>query len=128
MRNLNRKFSKLMAQRNNNKEMQFKMDAVLNRSSKELELTAVETRILARGFKFRPLLQRLPIKDIVIGIETLIKTAKMPPETATELRNITITEIDKCKERRKENHQNLFYRDKNGKLSKHSLQIQTEES
>ena len=52
MRNLNRKFSKLMAQRNNNKEMQFKTDAVLNRSSKEL--TVVETRILARGFKFRP--------------------------------------------------------------------------
>ena len=70
-----------MAQRNNNKEMQFKTDAVLNRSLKEL--TAVETRILARGFKFRPSLQRLPIKDIVIGIETLIKTAKMPPETAT---------------------------------------------
>jgi hypothetical protein len=107
MRNLNRKFSKLMAQRNNNKEMQFKMDAVLNRSSKEL--TAVETRILARGFKFRPSLQRLPIKDIVIGIETLIKTAKMPPETATELRNITITEIDKMQrtEKRKPSKPNL---------------------
>ena len=46
----------------------------------------------------------------MIGIETLIKTAKMPPETATELRNITITEIDKMQrtEKRKPSKPNLL--------------------
>ena len=43
-------------------------------------------------------LQQLPIKDIIIGTETLIKTAGIKPDVATKLRNMTIKEIGRMQD------------------------------
>jgi hypothetical protein len=74
-------------------------NAVINLSSKGLSQD--ETNVLARGFKFRPTLKELPIREIIIATETLIKTASIPPPTAAHLRNTTLTEIEKMKDREK---------------------------
>jgi hypothetical protein len=52
----------------------------VNRSSKPL--TLAETRVLARGFKFRPSLEHLPIEDYIVATETVIKSAKLPIDVA----------------------------------------------
>ena len=49
--------------------------------------------MLVLGFKFRPMLEELPTSDIIIGTETLLKTAGAQPDIATRLRNMTIREI-----------------------------------
>ena len=46
---------------------------MVNLSSKKL--SEEETNVLARGFKFRPTLEELPTRDIIIRTETLIKKA-----------------------------------------------------
>ena len=91
-----------MEQREAKPHTQYKMDAVLNLSSKEL--TADERRELAS-----PTLRKLPIKEIIIGVETLIKTANIPTETAMDLRNTTIREIDRMErlEKKKPTKPNL---------------------
>ena len=52
-----------------------------------------ETRVLARGFKFRPT-PNLPMKDIVIGTEALIKTAKVALEIANHMRSRIVKKIN----------------------------------
>ena len=47
------------------------------------KLSEEETNMLARGFKFRPTLEELPFRDIILGTETLIKTAGVQPDVAT---------------------------------------------
>ena len=73
-----------MAQKQTRPALNLKLDAVVNLSSKKL--SEDETNVLARGFKFRPTLQQLLIKDIIIGTETLAKTAGMKPDVPTKLR------------------------------------------
>ena len=41
-----------------------------------------ETNVLESGFKFRPTLEEPPIRNIIIGTETLIKTAGVQPDVA----------------------------------------------
>ena len=71
MKIFDKKFARMMSERKNRPAVQFKMDAVLNLSSKEL--SPEEKRVLARGFKFRPTLNEIPVTDLIIGTETLIK-------------------------------------------------------
>ena len=47
---LNKKFSQMMAQRSDRPKVTYKLDAVINLSSREL--SEDEKRVLARGFKF----------------------------------------------------------------------------
>ena len=83
MKILNKKFSKSL------------LDAVLNISKKEL--TEDETRVLARGFKFRPT-PNLPIKDVIIGTEALIKTTKVAPEIANHMRSRIVKELNRMQD------------------------------
>ena len=71
--------------------MKFKLDAVLNLSSKDF--SQEETPVLARGFKFRPTLEKLPTKDIILATEKFFKIAGISDDTATKIRNMTIKEI-----------------------------------
>ena len=80
---LDHKFARLMAQKQKRPALNLKLDAVVNLSSKKL--SEDETIVLARGFKFRPTLQQLPIKDIIIGTETLIKTAGIKTRCSNEI-------------------------------------------
>ena len=111
MKVMNKKFAQLMSQKTQHNTVRYKTDAVLNLSSKQL--STVQTNVLARGFKFRPTLRTIPIQDIIIGIESLIKTAKLSTETATNLRNTTIKEIDRMERRENRNptKQNLSKRE-----------------
>ena len=104
---MNKKFSHMMATRPDRPPVKYKLDAVLNLSSKDL--TEDEARVLARGFKFRPTLAQLPIKDIIISTEALIKTAKITPDVATRMRTKVAKEIDRMqdRERRRPTKQNL---------------------
>ena len=85
-----------MAQKQKRPAPNLKLDSVVNLSSKKL--SEDETNVLARGFKFTLTLQELPIKDIIIGTETLIKTAGIKPDVATKLRNMTIKEIGRMQD------------------------------
>jgi hypothetical protein len=107
MKILNKKCSHMMAIRPDRPIVKYKLDAVLNLSSKDL--TEDEARVLARGFKFRPTLTQLPIKDIIISTEALIKTAKIAPNVATRMRTKVAKEIDRMqdRERRRPTKQNL---------------------
>ena len=100
MKNLNQKFTKLVNQRKKTVITRYKTDAVLNLSS--IDLSADETRVLAQGFIFSPTLRELPIRDIIIGVEALVKTGKITQEIATDPRNTTITEIDRMQRREKQ--------------------------
>ena len=92
------KFSKLLAQKTDRPQMRYKLDAVLNLSKKEL--TEDEIRVLARGFKFRPT-PNLPIKDVIIGTEALIKTTKVAPEIANHMRSRIVKELNRMQDREK---------------------------
>ena len=89
-----------MSMKEKKPSMKFKLDAVLNLSSKKL--SQEEAQILARGFKFRPTLEELPIKDIIVATETLIKTAGISDDTATKIRNMTIKEIGHMQDEEKD--------------------------
>ena len=104
---LERKFAQLMSQKQKSMPPNLKLDAVVNLSSKEL--SEEETNVLARGFKFRPTLEELPIKEIIIGTEALIKTAGVQPDVASRLRNMTIKEIGRMQdlEKRRPTKKNL---------------------
>jgi hypothetical protein len=39
-------------------------------------------KVLARGFKFRPSLDYIPVEDYIIATESAIKSTKMPAESA----------------------------------------------
>ena len=107
MKILNKKFSHIMATKPDTPPVKYKLDAVLNLSSKYL--TEDEARVLARGFKFRPTLAQLPIKDIIISTEDLIKTASIAPDVATRMRTKVAKEIDQMqdRERHRPTKQNL---------------------
>ena len=83
----------MMAARQDRTQVRYKLDAVINLSS--VDLTEDETRVLARGFKFRPTLKELPIQEIIIGTEALIKSAKVEPDIAIRLRGKVSKEIDR---------------------------------
>ena len=107
MKKLNKKFSQMMIEQKHRPKMQYKLDAVINQSKKEL--SEDETRVLARGFKFRPSLKELPIKDIVVGTEAYIKTAKVAQEIANHMRSRVAKEIDRmqAREKRRPTKQNM---------------------
>ena len=97
----------MMIEQKHRPKMQYKLDAVINQSKKEL--SEDETRVLARGFKFRPSLKELPIKDIVVGTEAYIKTAKVAQEIANHMRSRVAKEIDRmqAREKRRPTKQNM---------------------
>ena len=107
MKIFDKKFARMMSERKNRPAVQFKMDAVLNLSSKEL--SPEEKRVLARGFKFRPTLNEIPVTDLIIGTETLIKSANIPADVATKIRNITVVELKRMQslEKRRPTKKNL---------------------
>ena len=74
----------MMGTRQVRTQFRSKLDEVINLSS--VDLTEDETRVLVRGCKFRPNLKELPIQDIIIGTEALIKSAKVEPDIAVRLR------------------------------------------
>ena len=100
-----------MTNRPNKPRTMYKLDAVVNMSSKEL--TEDEHRVLARGFKFRPTIKQLPIKDIIISAEALIKTAKIPQDVAMRMRTRVEKEMDRMqdRERRRPTKQNISTRE-----------------
>ena len=102
-----KKFARMMSEQKIIPAMQFKMDAVLNLSSKEL--SPEEKRVLARGFKFRPTLNEIPVTDLIIGTETLIKSANISADVATKIRNITVVELKRMQslEKRRPTKKNL---------------------
>ena len=114
MKILNKRFSKLLAQKPDKPQMRYKLDAVLNLSKKEL--AEDETRVLARGFKFRPT-PNLPIKDVIIGTEALIKTTKVAPEIANHMRSRIVKELNRRQDPEKEYQQNPTCHQRNGWLS-----------
>ena len=73
-------------------QIQYTTDAVIKLSMHEL--SPEKERVLASGFKFRPSRKDLPIEEIIVATETLIKTTKNEPGIATRLRNTDISEID----------------------------------
>ena len=85
----------MLAQKPDRPQMRYKLDAVLNLSKKEL--TEDETRVLARGFKFRPT-PNLPLKDVIIGTEALIKTTKVAPEIANHMRSRIVKELNRMQD------------------------------
>ena len=85
-----------MSKRPKKAQIQYKTEAVINLSSQKL--SPEKERVLARGFKFRPSPKELPIEEIIVATETLIKTTKIEPSIATRLRNTIITEIDIMKD------------------------------
>ena len=97
----------MMATRQDRTQVRYKLDAVINLSS--VDLTEDETRVLARGFKFRPTLKELPIQEIIIGTEALIKSAKVEPDIAIRLRGKVSKEIDRmlALEKRRPTKQNI---------------------
>ena len=82
---------------------------MLNLSS--VPLSANEINVLTRGFKFRPTLylEDLPIKEIIVATESMIKTANISSDTATKIRNTTIKEIGRMQdlEKRRPTKKNL---------------------
>ena len=72
---------------------QFKLDSVLNLSSRQLSNT--ELKVLSLGFKFRPSLPILPIQDYILATETYILKANLDDTTSTLLRNAVFNEISK---------------------------------
>ena len=73
--------------------MQFKTDAVLNLSSRNLSQD--ELRILSLGFNFRPSLPSFPTDSYILATESYIKSSNLPPEESALLRNAVINELNK---------------------------------
>ena len=89
-----KKFAKLRAKQKKDKlGREFIMDAVINRSSRDI--TENEHRVLARGFKFRPSLKTIPIEEYIIATESILKTAKLTDEEATRLRVTVALELER---------------------------------
>ena len=97
----------MMATWQDRTQVRYKLGAVINLSS--VDLTEDETRVLSRGFKFRPTLRELPIQEIIIGTEALIKSAKVEPDIAIRLRGKVSKEIDRmlALEKRRPTKQNI---------------------
>ena len=84
---------------NKRPEKQYKRDAVLNLSSRQL--SEEETEVLALGFNFRPSLPDLPIKDYIVATESYIKKANLDEAAGAEIRNAIIREIERMKHENK---------------------------
>ena len=89
----------------------YKMDAVVNLSKDPL--TEDQARVLARGFKFRPTLNELPLEQFAMETERVIKGTKMDPGTAALLRSSVLIEMQRMKEfgKRKPTKSNLLKAD-----------------
>ena len=83
MKKLNKKFARMMALKKAEPSKKLILDAVLNLSS--VPLSANEINVLARGFKFRPTLEDLSIKEIIVATESMIKTVNISGDTATKI-------------------------------------------
>jgi len=79
--------------------MNFKMDSVLNLSSRDL--TETEIKVLARGFNFRPSLPDLPILDYIVAAEAYIKDANLDDVNAALLRNTIVNHVEQMKIKQK---------------------------
>ena len=74
----------------------FKLDSVLNLSSRQLSI--LETNVLGRGFNFKPSLPHLPIVDYAFATEAYIHDAGLTiVVNAAVLRNTVLTHIEKMK-------------------------------
>ena len=76
----NKKFKALLSEKKTT-AVQYKLDSVVNLSSRQL--TETELRVLALGFNFRPSLPDVPIKDYIVATETYIMSAKLDAADAT---------------------------------------------
>jgi hypothetical protein len=91
-----RKFHKLLEAQHQLPQrppMQYKLDSVLNLSSRTL--TPDETRILSLGFNFRPSLPHFPTQDYIFATESYIKSKNLSSEEGAHLRNTVIHELHK---------------------------------
>ena len=104
----NKKLKKLRrAGKENRISRNFKTEAVINLSSKSL--SEAQTRVLARGVKFRPSLKEVPALEYITAVEALISSKKIEPNEATLMRNTVVKEIDHMikRERKRPSRQNL---------------------
>jgi hypothetical protein len=76
---------------------QYKLDAVLNLSSRHLSQD--EIKVLSLGFNFRPSLPNLPIKDYILATESYIHSSNIDPAQAATLRITVINEIEKIQQK-----------------------------
>jgi len=81
--------------------MRYKLDAVLNLSSKTF--TRDELRILSLGFNFRPSLPAFPTQDYILATEAHIKSANLSSEDSALLRNAVVNELERI-------HKKLAYK------------------
>ena len=78
----NKKFKALLSEKKTT-AMQYKVDSVVNLSSRQL--TETELRVLALGLNFRPSLPDVPIKHYIVATEAHIMSAKLDAAEATFL-------------------------------------------
>ena len=96
-----KKFSKPRHETNKGKEgRNLKMDAVLTLSDKPL--SEAQKRVLARGFKFRPMIPEIPVLDIITATESVIIKSKMEISQAAVLRNTVVTELKRMERMEKQ--------------------------
>ena len=103
-----KRFAMLKARMKKGKEgRNLKLDAVINLS--ESPLSETQKRVLARGFKFRPTIPCLPIKEFIVATESVINAGKFDSDTAALLRNTVVTELKRMQylERKKPTKNNL---------------------
>ena len=103
-----KQFAILKAKMKKTKEgRNLKMDAVINLSGSPL--SEMQARVLARGFKFRPTIPELPIKEFIVATESVINTGKLDSDTAALLRNTVVTELKRMQylEKKKPTKSNL---------------------
>ena len=79
--------------------MNFKMDSVLNLSSRDL--TETEIKVLAEGFNFRPPLPDLQVLDYIVAAEAYIKDANLDDVNASLLRNTFVNHVEQMKNKQK---------------------------
>jgi hypothetical protein len=90
---LNKKLKRLQEQRppSPHSPPQYKLDAVLNLSSRSL--SDIEIRVLSLGPKFRPSLPQFPTDDYIYATDQYIQTYNIKPEEANKLRATVAEEL-----------------------------------
>jgi hypothetical protein len=120
-----KQFAILKAKMKKTKEgRNLKMDAVINLSGSPL--SEMQARVLARGFKFRPTIPELPIKEFIVATESVINTGKLDSDTAALLRNTVVTELKRMQYLEKRNLRKVTYRKQSGQPSNKSNLKQTQ--
>jgi AraC-like DNA-binding protein len=94
--NHKRLFSKFLTLRdqhplNPTNPIQYKLDAVLNLSSRHL--SDIEIRVLSLGPKFRPSLPEFPLEQYILATEQYIQSYRLEPAEATILRSTVANDL-----------------------------------